>query len=221
MRVALYYAPERGDPLRAAGDHWLGRDPESAAPLAQPSLPGIAAMTADARRYGFHATLKPPMRLRSAWGAFLADADALAARTPPFALPPLAVSSLEGFLTLLEATPSAALRRLAEACVEALDAHRAPASDEEMARRRRGGLTPRQDEMLRRWGYPYLFESWRFHMTLTRRLSPEEAAICRPAATAHFAAALALPRAVASLAVFTEREPGAPLLLAERLRLRG
>jgi 2'-5' RNA ligase len=31
-------------------------------------------------------------------------------------------------------------------------------------------MTPRQVEYLDRWGYPYVMEEFRFHMTLTRRL---------------------------------------------------
>ena len=73
---------------------------------------------------------------------------------------------------LRETEPSAALQALADACVEQLDRFRAPPSDAELARRRRASLTPRQDAMLVRWGYPYVFDTWFFHMTLTRRLTP-------------------------------------------------
>jgi 2'-5' RNA ligase len=34
-------------------------------------------------------------------------------------------------------------------------------------------LTPRQREHLDRWGYPYVMEDFRFHMTLTGRLDAE------------------------------------------------
>ena len=34
----------------------------------------------------------------------------------------------------------------------------------------RNGLSPRQDELLKRWGYPYVLEEWRFHLTLTGRM---------------------------------------------------
>ncbi|MEM1429849.1 MAG: DUF1045 domain-containing protein [Pseudomonadota bacterium] len=36
-----------------------------------------------------------------------------------------------------------------------------------MARRRAAGLTPRQEAMLLKWGYPYVMEDFGFHITLT------------------------------------------------------
>ena len=45
---------------------WLGRDPESGRDLPQPGIDGIAAQVTEPRRYGFHATLKPPMLLTHA-----------------------------------------------------------------------------------------------------------------------------------------------------------
>lgn len=221
MRVAVYYAPEPDDPLWQAGCAWLGRDPAHATALQQPDLPDIAAVTAEARRYGFHATLKPPMRLATDWERFRADARALADRLAPFTLPRLAVGDLSGFLALRDMTACPALQALADACVEALDHHRAPPSPDELARRRRHGLSPERDAMLRRWGYPDVFASWRFHMTLTRRLSPDETAIYRPAAEVFFGAACERDRCANSIALFMEAADGAPFTLAERLTLRG
>lgn len=220
-RVALYYVPEEDDPLLDAGNRWLGRDPERSIPLPQPDVPGLAALTADARLYGFHATLKPPMRLATSWAAALADAERLAAGIAPFDLPPLAVADLSGFLALRETRPCPALHAFADSCIEALDAHRAPPSDEELARSRAGGLSAEQERMLARWGYPAAFATWRFHMTLSCRLDDGERARVAAAAERWFGDALALPRRVASLCLFTQRGRGAPFTLATRLPLRG
>lgn len=222
-RVAVYYAPLPDDPLTEAAAAWLGRDPVTNAPVRQPDLPGIAELTADPRGYGFHATLKPPMRLADgrSWNALLDAAEALAARIAPFDLPPMAVSDVHGFLALRETAPSAPLQALADVCVADLDAFRAPPTEAELARRRRSSLTAEQDAMLVRWGYPYVFGTWFFHMTLTRRLSAEEKARIQPAAEAHFAAALAVPRRVVDLCLYTQAGAGAPFVIAERLPLRG
>ena len=222
-RVAVYYAPLPDDPLTEAAAAWLGRDPVTNAPVRQPDLPGIAELTADPRGYGFHATLKPPMRLADgrSWNALLDAAEALAARIAPFDLPPMAVSDVHGFLALRETAPSAPVQALADACVADLDAFRAPPTEAELARRRRSSLTAEQDAMLVRWGYPYVFGTWFFHMTLTRRLSAEEKARIQPAAEAHFAAALAVPRRVVDLCLYTQAGAGAPFVIAERLPLRG
>lgn len=221
MRVAVYHAPTADDPLTAASAVWLGRDPVTNAAVPQPDLPDIAAITDDARMYGFHATLKPPMRLADGktWDQLLTAARSLARTLKPFDLPPLAVMDLHGFLALRETHPSADLQNLADACVEHLDHFRAPPPEEELARRRRSPLTPEQDAMLVRWGYPYVFGTWFFHMTLTRRLTPEERAIYKPAAEAHFADAVKHPRRVTDICLYTQPATGAPFTIAERLPL--
>lgn len=222
-RVAIYYAPLPDDPLTRLSTSWLGRDPLTNAPAQQPPLDGIAEITAEPRTYGFHATLKPPMRLAdgSDWNGFVRAVRAVAADIAPFDLPPMAVSDLLGFLALREVHRCPALEALADACVERTDSFRSPASLEELNRRRRANLSPAQDAMLVRWGYPYVFKTWFFHMTLTRRLSESEKSVILPAAEAWFAPALSIPRRVEDICVFTQSEAGAAFTLSERIRLRG
>jgi putative phosphonate metabolism protein len=222
-RVAVYYAPRPDDPLFAAGATWLGRDPESDAPAPQPDIPDIVEVTAEPRLYGFHATLKPPMRLADGrqWSDVVQAARELAGRTTAFDLPGLAVQDVHGFLALREVTLCAPLQALADACVEHLDPFRAPPSDAELARRRRANLSAEQDAMLTRWGYPYVFNTWFFHMTLTRRLAAQEKARFQPKAEAYFARALSVPRRVSDICLFTQTAPDAPFVIAERLPLRG
>ncbi len=218
MRAALYWTPEADDPLFQAGAAWLGRDPELGAAVPQPTVDGIAEATAAARGYGFHATLRPPMRLATGWEEFLDAARAIAEGMAPFDLPRLEVADLSGFLALRETAPCPALRALADACVIGTDPHRLRANAAELAQRRAAGLTALQDEMLLKWGYPHLLDTWFFHMTLSRRLDAATMARLRPAAVAHFAPALAIPRRAASIAIFTQRD-GTPFVLAERLPL--
>jgi hypothetical protein len=216
-RVAIYYAPAETDPLWTAGCHWLGRDPQSNRRLVSP----YDALTEAPRLYGFHATLKPPMRLARSWPAFIDDAIALASRIAPFDLPPLTVTNVDGFLALLETAPCPALHNLADACVRDLDAHRVPPGASEIAKRRKAGLSPKQDAMLLTWGYPYVLTTWQFHMTLTRRLTAAERATVQPDAEAHFATAIALAHRVEDICLFTQAAPEAPFILAERLKLHG
>jgi hypothetical protein len=223
MRVALYWAPRLEDPLHRLGSAWLGRDAETGAKLPQPALPGldIAEITADARGYGLHATLKPPFRLRTSWAAMRADAMALAARTRPFALPPLRLADHHGFLALLESEKCQALQDFCDACVTGLDAHREAPTEAEIARRNPARMTERQRELLGLWGYHYVLDQWWFHVTLTRRLSAGERDVVWPALAAHLGEAPAQPRRVTELCLFTQAGPGAPFLLAERLPLLG
>jgi putative phosphonate metabolism protein len=222
-RVAIYYAPLADDPLTELAGHWLGRDPVTSAPMVQPALFGIEDITAEPRRYGFHATLKPPMRLAEgrSWADFMSAVRALAAGIAPFDLPRLAVNDLRGFLALRETEPCQALQALADACVGQLDDFRAPPSEAELAARRGAQLTPEQEAMLARWGYPYVFGTWFFHMTLTRRLSDQEKEIFLPAAQAYFAPVLEVPRRVVDLCIFTQAGRDASFNIAERVRLRG
>lgn len=222
-RVAVYYCPTPEDPLFTAGATWLGRDPASGAACLQPPRTGIEEITAEPRGYGFHATLKPPMRLTegAAWGDFHAAATTLAADIAPFELPPLAVTELHGFLALREATPSPALQSLADRCVVELDPCRAPPTEAELARRRRSRLSPAHEAMLACYGYPYVLREWFFHMTLTRRLTPDEHRIWRPVVEACFSDAIRQPRRVTDICLFTQAAPGAPFTIAARLPLRG
>jgi hypothetical protein len=223
MRVALYYAPAIDDPLHEAGSTWLGRDAETNAPRGQPALPDLAAITSEARGYGFHATLKAPMRLADGvtWDRFVAEVEAMAACIRPFDLPRLSVQDLNGYMALRDAEPSAALQGFADICVAAVDHLRAPPTEAELARRRRKPLPPVQDALLMRWGYIYVFGEFMFHMTLSRRLTAEEQAVYMPEAEKHFVAALSRPRRVADIALFTQAAPDAPFTIAQRIRLRG
>jgi len=223
MRVALYYAPGIDDPLHAAASAWLGRDAETNATTRQPTLPDIAAITSDPRSYGFHATLKAPMRLADGvtWDRFAGEVQALAAGVRPFDLPRLTVQDLHGFLAIREAEQSHALQGFADICVAGIDHLRAPLTDAELAKRRKHTLPPAQEALLQRWGYTYVFGEFFFHMTLTRRLTAAEKTIYLPAAIDYFDPLLEAPRRVTDIALFTQAAPGAAFTIAQRIPLRG
>ncbi len=170
-RYALYYVPPDG-PLADFGAAWLGWDLPRAREAPQPDLPGVQEVTKAPRKYGFHATLKPPFRL--AEGCSGADLDAaasmLAAGLAPARCEGLEMRVMGRFLTLIPRGDPSDLGRVAAAAVRALDRFRAQASVAELARRRGSGLTARQDALLIAWGYPYVMEEFRFHLTLTGRL---------------------------------------------------
>lgn len=212
-RVALYYVPEADDPLWQAGCAWLGRDPERGEALPQPDIAGLPANSAAPRRYGFHATLKAPFAPRLGLEKLLQAAREFAARQQPFPLPRLAVTKLHGFLALCPAEPAPALNRFAAACVMELDKHRQP-EDAAAQAKRAEGRSARQVRNIARWGYPLVLEDFRFHMTLTGKMdsNPYE-----DAANAYFVDAMARPRLVKSVALFSEDEKGAPFRLLCRL----
>ncbi len=168
-----------------------------------------AEWTETPRRYGFHATLKPPFRLAEGktLAALHAALTTLAAQLAPAAADRLVPRSLGQFVAFRPEGGSD-LPRVAAACVEGLDAFRRPAEQAEIARRRSAGLTARQDAMLARWGYPYVFEEFHFHITLSGRVADTDAVIA--AARAHFTPPQ--PFRLDSLALCEERDGGFALL---------
>ncbi|MBB2196860.1 MAG: DUF1045 domain-containing protein [Gluconacetobacter sp.] len=216
-RYALYYAPEPSDALWRAGCAWLGRDPATGLPVEMPGLARRAPLTRSATRYGFHATLKAPMALNGPVTAFLDDVAAFAASSSPFALPALRIVEEGGFTALRPAAPCPALQAFGDDCVRVFDTHRRP-EDPQRTAERAGRCTDRQKALLHRWGYPYVFDEWHFHMTLADSVLPPD---IRGEMDALFTPALARERMVASLCVFHEPRPGAPFTLLARCALGG
>ena len=180
-RYAIYFSPGPDTPLARFGAAWLGGGDTTADAIEQPPVDGfarsrIAEITESARHYGFHATLKPPFVL--AEGRTGAELDwrlgAFAQGHAPIAGLELVVGTLDGFIALLLTADSTELRNLAAACVRDFDDFRRPPPAEELMRRRQAPLGALEDALLLRWGYPYVMEAFRFHMTLTSRLPQDE-----------------------------------------------
>ena len=168
-RFAVYYAPAATSELARFAASWLGEETGSAAGLPEDLLRDVVRIP---RAYGFHATLKPPFALAhgATADALVTAIASLAADFTAFRAPPLGLSSVDGFLALVLRGPCPAMNDLAAACVTELDHFRAPLTDGERERRQSHGLSARQEALLDRWGYPFVLEEFRFHMTLTRRL---------------------------------------------------
>src|SRR5690349_2783277 len=148
-RYAIYYAPARNSVLDRFGSTLLGYDAHAAADLPFPD--GIAAadwreLTEDPRKYGFHATLKAPMALApgTSEDELVATCEAIAAKPRALAAIKPVVASIEGFIAIVPATPTAALQDFAADCVRAFDSFRAPLTEADRARRNPSRLTPRQ-----------------------------------------------------------------------------
>lgn len=87
----------------------------------------------------------------------------------------------------------------------------------------RDAIDPALFALLGRWGYPHVFERWRFHLTLSDPIPPADAerrSRLERDAKAHCSRALRHPLHARSLCVFVEDRPGAPLRLAQRSPLR-
>lgn len=225
-RYAIYFAPAPETPLHALGSAWLGRDSIRDHALEQPSIPEVTAdrlraLTVNPRRYGFHATLKPPFHLKPGTRIddLLAATRDLARAHAPIDTD-LVPRHLSGFLALMQAQSRTETRALAAAAVSDLDRFRALPSEGELERRREAGLSAAQETLLQRWGYPYVMNEFRFHMTLSHRITDEaEALTLRKAAAAHFSAVIDTRQSINRLAVFREDAPGAPFTQVEQFAL--
>ena len=212
-RFAVYYAPRQGA-FASRTAAWLGWDPQAGREVAQPDLPGLPApaaeLTRDARKYGFHGTLRAPFRLGE--GASPDDAraavEALAARLAPVTCDGLRMMDLHGFLALIPQGCEAALQALAAAVVEGTDPLRAPLTGAEIARRKPDQLSPRQRELLHRWGYPFVMEEFQFHLTLTDQLPQDQRAPLSAALRDHLAPVLPRPFVIEDLCLFGEDTQG-------------
>ncbi|HTR11553.1 MAG TPA: DUF1045 domain-containing protein [Paraburkholderia sp.] len=222
-RFALYYAPPCESAWWQAGCAWLGRDPETGASLAPPQPAGLAqpldALTVAPRRYGWHGTLVPPFRLAAGVTpeALYAAAQQWAQRQARFEAP-VEAATLGRFVALRPADEAGetALRELAANALRALGSLRAQQTPAELAKRLDAPLTPRQRAYVEEWGYPYVFEEFRFHMTLSDSLN--DAQTCAQLVdtwNTQMRGAGALP--VQGAALFVEPQPGAPFALWRRL----
>lgn len=173
-RYAIYFTPQPGGPLAEFGARWLGWDCAEGAPRAQPDMTGLdmEGITRRPRKYGFHATLKPPFHLAAGLReeALIDALQEFCERRPALTLAGLHLSRIGSFLALVPTEADARIGALAADVVQSFDAFRAPHTPDELARRQNHRLSPRQRENLERWGYPYVMEDFRFHMTLTGAL---------------------------------------------------
>jgi len=212
-RFAIYWAPEAG-PLASFAAAWLGWDPARGQDVAHPEVPGlpapVEALTEAPRKYGFHGTLKAPFRLveGATQDGLRAALAAFAARTAPVTLDGLRLTRLDRFLALLPEGEEAPLTRLAGEIVEAFEPFRAPLSPEDMLRRQADALPPRQRDLLGRYGYPYVMEEFRFHLTLTGPLEPQEAEAAHAALAPAIAPLLPRPFRIAAICLFGEAADG-------------
>lgn len=214
MRYAVYFIPPAEHPLTQAASAWLGRDAYSGKTLLQPETAGfdraeVAFMTAAPRRYGFHATIVAPFRLSPGKNAedVAQSLDAFCASRDAFTIPELELGRIGRFFALIPAEPVPALNAMESAAVEYFQPMMAPLGESDIARREPDRLSATQRKNLLRWGYPYVREEFRFHMTLTGPVEPANHGAIETMIRGHFGPLIGQPVTVGALALFAECEP--------------
>jgi len=226
-RYAIYFAPPAGSALEAFGRTFLGRDHVTGEAVSQLAIEGfdtetLANITQSARHYGFHATLKAPFVLKESRRAEeLRNAvEQFAAKRSPFEAPPLTVSALSRWIAFTLSKDSPEMRTLAADCVRDFEDFRAPLTETDIARRRKSGLSPRQDQQMLAYGYPHIFEDFHFHMTLAGPLQSQEqnrlVQILRPRTTS----IEAIPLKVDAIALYEQPDRESPFLQTGRFSFR-
>jgi 2'-5' RNA ligase len=212
MRYAVYFCPAAGSELDVFGREWLSTR----------SIPGIDAarmhaLLADVRRYGWHATLGAPFTLAD--GVSYMDLREhvleIARASTAFALP-LKLDRLSGFLALRPAADETAINTLAERCVRYLNLLRAPLSEAAWLRRV-DSLDEVERRLFRQFGYPYVLERYRFHMTLTAPATQQEEQVL--STWLSLKAATLPPAQIDALTLCRESAPGGDFEELERIAL--
>ncbi|MEM9744825.1 MAG: DUF1045 domain-containing protein [Pseudomonadota bacterium] len=227
-RYAIYYMPDPASELWSLASSWLGRDAYTGRELNRLELPALKKanldrLTASPRHYGFHATLKAPFETvgRDVESLLLSSVEDFASRRSPFSVQ-LEVAPIGDFMALRLAEPAAAMTALHEDCVRDLDRLRTPISDSDLVRRRKARLTPVQDAYLVRWGYPYVLDEFRFHMTLTSRIASRSSKeSIRQVLADLFAPHTSVPHRIEGIAVFGQADRQAPFRVVDWFAFRG
>ena len=223
-RYAVYVVPE--GPFYTSGARWLGWDSVTARVVDHPNVADISApianLTSKPRKYGFHATIKAPFALAQGIDAkALSDAlNTLCGGIAPVQVAQIVVRYINGFIAIVPHVTCPALNAMAATVVTGLDRFRAPLSQADLARRRRGGLTTAQNALLVRWGYPYVLDEFHFHMTLTGKVKPDVTETVHTALNRYFSPILPQPFVINSLCLMGETADGRFHML-HRYALRG
>lgn len=228
-RYAIYFLP--GGALGAAGAAWLGRDCISGARLSQPHCRGLSpavqdSLTAPPRRYGFHATLKAPMVLADGVdeATLIAMSEAFAARHTVVNLGRLSPRWMGNFLALTPGTMADAadnaLATFAFDVVRHFEPARAPLDTAAFDRRTKG-LPTALVHHVEAWGYPYVGDAFRLHLTLSAPVDDAEKPVWLAAARDWFETALQTPVLIDAISVMVEADYPGDLQELHRLPLNG
>lgn len=225
-RFAIYFAPEINSKLHLLGSQWLGRDVNSGKLIKQPEIQNITSeyfykITKNPSLYGFHATLKAPFHLNIKYtlNDLQDHIKRLCASMQPFNMY-LTVKQVGQFLALVMDPKEKKMVKLASDLVKQVDHFRAPLQQSTIDKRRLSVLTRSQDSNLLKWGYPYVLSDFRFHMTLTEKITlPSARQQLENAASLHFAPSLNDIIKVNNISLFYQKTIGADFYQIQRFQL--
>lgn len=208
VRYALYYVPKRDDPIYTLGSDWLGWDSHAGQKIERDENLHIDLITKKPAIYGFHATLKPPFHLKDGVreSDIIDKLDEFSRNLPTVDPIELDLKQIGSFLAFVPKDDQSNISLLAERCVKEFDLFRREMTEEEFDRRNNETLTANQVAHLSHWGYPYVMEEFRFHMTLTDKLEANQIEPTLQHLTQFFSGLLAITRRIDQIVL--SKQPG-------------
>jgi hypothetical protein len=221
-RYAIYWTPPPGGPLAILGEQLFGPGRPALAQAIGVDPDVLIEATEGPAHYGLHATLRAPFHLADevapeTLGEALAE---FAAQHSPARIPEPELAELGPYLVLQPCRTAPEIDALAANVVRAFEPYRAPLSGREVERRRADGLTPRQEEHLHRWGYPYVFDTYRFHVTLAGPCDGQTRTLLARALQPQLAPLLAMDWTLDALSLVTQPDRASAFDLVERFPLK-
>lgn len=166
--------------------------------------------------------MKAPFRLRD--GTSVEDLELslqdFAAKMLVCPIGPLRIDLIGGFFALVPAHPLPMLRGFASRVVETFDRFRAPMDENDLKRRMRDQLNDVEATNLVTWGYPYVREQFRFHMTLTDRVPEEQRAGMRVRLEEVFIRYLSEDYHIDALSLFVQEHRDADFVVRSQFALK-
>ncbi len=218
MRYAIYYAPNQQSLLHRLGSSWLGRDAYTREIIKQPDIPNLKSIALEPAHYGLHATLKAPFHLKEGTAAkdLMKAAEILSASQARVTISNLHLTVENGFLALMPSEMDISLHKLAERCVREFDHLRAPLTNTELLRRKNTRMTSSQNLHLLNFGYPYVLDEFRFHITLSNKLPSDKIEWLMPLAYKHFAPVIGKSLHIDGLSIFEEADTESPMTISHQ-----
>ena len=209
-RFAIYYVPPESDYLTKFSASWFGWDAYQGIKVNYPMLRNLnydlKDITSKPSKYGLHGTLKAPFFLapNRTIDELRLSLSVLSHSIKKFEIPSICLRIISGFIAIVPSTQNESMNYLAKKCLEDLDRFREIESPDILNKRRVVGLSPSEEHYLFRWGYPYVLDNFRFHLTMTTKLTSEVSKNVLSVLNSELRVVLKAPLAISKIYLFGE-----------------
>ncbi len=223
-RYAVFYLPPSDSPLADFGAQWFGYDIRTGKfrePI-QTTTFDLKELTKISHRYGLHATLKAPFRLKKKYDLsnLFKRVEKQASKSEPFTYPSMKITQLAGFPALMPKHNRAKMVHLEERLVHKLNKFGKKPDQSTSDRRRKVKLNALEQEYFRLYGYPYVLDHFRFHLTLCDKAERSTRSVISSFLEENYSEVLTSSLEVREIAVVGERKSDGYFEELERFALR-